>query len=152
MAGYFLDTSALAKAYHREAGTERVLKILSEGSCRFFISSLAIVELESALAQNLRAGALSSAQYKIARGKFGGDVRSGRLTVKGLFRRHLRSAEKLIVARASTSRLRTLDAIQLAMAVELRAKGLLDHLVVADERLAQIASFEGLSIINPTKQ
>ena len=72
-----------------------------------------------------------------------------RLTVKGLFRRHQRAAEKLIATHAPTKRLRTLDALQLAMALELNAAEHIDKFVLADHYLAEIAGLERLSVINP---
>ena len=151
MAGFFFDTSALVKAYHKEVGTERVLSLLADPGGRFLISSLAVVELRSALAQKLRSGILKLPQYQLACHKFGGDVRSKRLLVKGLIRRHQRAAEKLIATHAPTKRLRTLDALQLAIAVELNAAGTIEQFVVADEHLAEIAGSEGLAVINPIK-
>ena len=48
LANYFLDTSALAKRYHKENGSEHMDRILEEppGS-RSLISDLSIVDLES---------------------------------------------------------------------------------------------------------
>ena len=48
---YFFDTSALAKAYRQEAGTEKVMALLSESGSRFLISSLTVVEFQSVFAQ-----------------------------------------------------------------------------------------------------
>jgi hypothetical protein len=45
--------------------------------------------------------------------------------------------------------LRTLDALQLAVALDLAAQDLVEHFVVADQPLADVASLEGLKIINP---
>lgn len=150
MAAYFFDSSALAKAYHTEVGSARVLALLGETGSQFLISSLTAVELQSAFAQKFRSGIATSAEYRTLRRKFGGDVRAKRLAVKGLLRRHQRAAEKLILAHAPTMRLRTLDALQLAVAVELHVAGAIDHFVVADEHLAKVAILEGLSVINPT--
>jgi hypothetical protein len=48
-----------------------------------------------------------------------------------------------------TSKLRTLDSLQLATALDLRARAMLDHLVCADVNLCKIAAAEGLSVLNP---
>lgn len=69
--------------------------------------------------------------------------------MKGLLRRHLRLAEKLIATHAPTRRLRTLDALQLAMALELKAAGIMDEFVVADRHLVEVAKLEALPFINP---
>jgi hypothetical protein len=44
---YFLDTSALAKRYHQESGSEYMNRILEQPGSRSLISHLSIVELES---------------------------------------------------------------------------------------------------------
>lgn len=90
-------------------------------------------------------------EFHSLRRKFGGDVRTKRVTVKGTLRRHQHAAEKLLVKHAPTKRLRTLDALQLAVAIELSIDGSMDHFVVADEYLAAVAILEGLSVINPSK-
>ena len=47
-------------------------------------------------------------------------------------------------------RLRTLDALQLAVALALSHQGMIDHFVCADYRLCEMAIVEGLSVINPS--
>jgi len=47
--------------------------------------------------------------------------------------------------------LRTLDALQLAVALDLKAQGLLDFFVCADEILCQVAEKEGITVVNPVK-
>ena len=149
MPAYFFDTSALAKAYRKEAGTDSVMALLAEPGSQFLVSSLTVVEFQSVFAQKIRGGMLTAAEFQVVRRKFGGDVRAKRLVVKGLLRRHQRMAEKLIVTHAPTKRLRTLDALQLAIALELKADGSIDAFVVADQHLGEIAGMEGLPVINP---
>ena len=48
-----------------------------------------------------------------------------------------------------TQNLRTLDALQLAIALEAQKKGKIDYFVCADKALCSIAQAEGLSVINP---
>jgi len=50
----FLDTSALAKRYHKEHGSEYVDRMLEQPASRLLISHLSIVELESVLAIKTR--------------------------------------------------------------------------------------------------
>jgi hypothetical protein len=45
--------------------------------------------------------------------------------------------------------LRTLDALQLSVALDLRTQGMLDHLVCADKGFIDVATAEGLAVINP---
>jgi PIN domain nuclease of toxin-antitoxin system len=46
VAGYFLDTSALAKLYHKEPGSDYVEQILDQPDSKGFISRLSLVEFE----------------------------------------------------------------------------------------------------------
>jgi uncharacterized protein len=149
MAGYFFDSSALAKAYRQEAGTDIVADILADAASQFFISSLTAVEFQSVFAQKVRTGLLTLTDFQLLRRKFGGDVRARRIRVKTLLRRHQRAAEKLIVKHAPLRRLRTLDALQLAMAQELFGDSAVEHFVVADRHLAEVARLEGVAVINP---
>ena len=149
MASYFFDTSALAKAYRTEAGTDKVSEVLAEAGGRFFISSLSCVEFQSVFAQKVRAGEATQSEFDVLRKKFGGEIRSKRILVKTLLRRHQQDAERLIVTHSPSRRLRTLDALQLAVALDLRANGMIDHFVLADRHLADVAALEGLSVINP---
>jgi len=47
------------------------------------------------------------------------------------------------------SRLRALDALQLAVALALRNQKLVDHFVAADAIPCEVAGLEGFSVINP---
>ncbi len=47
-------------------------------------------------------------------------------------------------------RLRTLDALHLSVALDLRRRGMLDQFVCADESLCSVAIDEGLLTFNPT--
>lgn len=60
--------------------------------------------------------------------------------------RHFAGAEQLIARHGYTYRLRTLDALQLAVALE---QGLLDKFVVADKVLGKVTHYEGLAVLNP---
>ena len=59
------------------------------------------------------------------------------------------AARLLIGKYGYTRRLRTLDAIQLAVALDLHRQGLADMFVVADKFLAEVAALEGLAVENP---
>jgi len=65
--------------------------------------------------------------------------------------RHYQQAEHLIRQYGLTQSLRTLDAIQLAVALDLHQRHGLDHFVCADGNLCAIAQAEGLAVINPTQ-
>jgi predicted nucleic acid-binding protein len=145
---YFFDTSAIAKAYCREIGSAEVVRILAEPESEFLISSLAAVELQSAFAKKVRMGQITLDDFDFARRKLGGELRSRRIRVKCLFRRHQSAAEDLIVKYRRTRGLRTLDALQLAMAIELASRSLSDCFVVTDAQLLDVASLEGIKAVD----
>src|SRR5437868_6271953 len=62
-----------------------------------------------------------------------------------------RAAVPLVENHALTHRLRTLDALQLAVAKELAGRGLADHFVAADKVICEVAQVEGLSVIDPER-
>jgi PIN domain nuclease of toxin-antitoxin system len=47
MPRYFVDSSALAKVYHVETGTAKMLAMLAETGSAFFISALTVIEIQS---------------------------------------------------------------------------------------------------------
>jgi predicted nucleic acid-binding protein len=47
LAPYFIDTSALAKLYRREPGSDVIDRVLSESGSQLLVSRLALVEMES---------------------------------------------------------------------------------------------------------
>ena len=62
--------------------------------------------------------------------------------------RHYHSARLLIVRYGVTMALRTLDAVQLAVALELKQSGLISVMVAADQRLCKVAEACGCETIN----
>lgn len=60
MARYFFDTSALVKFYHAEVGTAKVSAIFSEQGREVRISSIGLLEVQSAFAMKVRSGAIAS--------------------------------------------------------------------------------------------
>ena len=61
MASYFLDTSALAKLYHQEAGSLHVERLIEQPGSTVIISRLSLIEMESVFAIKVRTGELSPA-------------------------------------------------------------------------------------------
>ncbi len=77
------------------------------------------------------------------------DVAVGELHVTQMNSDHFRLAERLIGKYGFSHRLRTLDALQLAVAKELAEDGLLYYFVAADLILLNVGALEGLAAINP---
>jgi hypothetical protein len=62
---------------------------------------------------------------------------------------HFSKAEWLIGRYAFSNRLRTLDALQLGVALDLKGQERLDYFVAADKVLLAVAKLEGLQVLNP---
>src|SRR5262245_44309580 len=114
MATYFLDSSALVKRYHLEAGTAKVNRLFSEQHSRHFIARLAVVEVQSALVRKVREGLVSLTDFDLVRQKFLDEITQRRLQVVRVTDLHYRTAERLIRQyglQSGQPRLRTLDAL-----------------------------------------
>jgi predicted nucleic acid-binding protein len=152
MTAYYLDTSALIKHYHVEIGTPVVDKILSETNTTYFLSRLAGVEMQSAFAKKVRMLVLTESDFERFRRKFLADITNARYRVTRLLVRHFQFAEQLIQRYGLAHSLRTLDAIQLAVAIDVRRHHRIDYFVCADNNLCKLAEAEGFAVINPTTQ
>jgi predicted nucleic acid-binding protein len=149
MAVHFFDTSAISKHYHAETGTAKVDALLVLPDANPVISRLSVVELHSVFAKKVRIGELDPASFQKLTRRFRGDVAARRLRVIRLTAAHYQSAERLIRRIGLTKNLRTLDALQLAVAINLNDPGQLIEFVCADQGLCTLAIAEGLSVVNP---
>ena len=149
MPDYFLDTSALAKLYHREVGSDVIEQIFQSPDSVLLISRLSTIELHSVFARRIRMGELEQDGFELLRQGFFADIVARRLTVVRVTDEHFRAAQTLLIEHATDRSLRTLDALQLAVAVDLRELGLLDRFVCSDIQLCSVATLEGLSVMNP---
>jgi predicted nucleic acid-binding protein len=149
---YFLDTSALAKLYHKEAGSEYVDRILTEPGSRSVVSRLSIVEMESVVAIKVRTGEIEAQGVEIARRCLRADLRQRRLFVAPpIHTHHFQAARTLLMRYGVAEGLRTLDALQLAIALDLRGFGLVSVIVAADQRLCRVATLAGCASVNPER-
>jgi predicted nucleic acid-binding protein len=151
MANYFIDTSALVKYYHPEDGTHEVTRLLGEPAARHYISRLSLVETVSAFAVKCRMRQIDEREFDALRRRFYHDIGQGRLRMLPVTAARYQEATQLI-ARYVQSRLRTLDALQLAVALALAHRGMIDRFVCADQPLCDMAMAEGLMVINPSRQ
>lgn len=158
MPGYFRDSNALVKRYHREPGTTWVQALCAPRKHPLlYISQVARVEVVAALRQTGRVNNEQPAYIN---------------TLVNSFERHLSLSARpdpvyhivqMIDAitgfaaalcnkywQISPGPLRSLHAIQLASAL-LVAAAILDELILvtADTCLAAVAAFEGLRVVNP---
>jgi predicted nucleic acid-binding protein len=146
---YFFDSSALIKLYHPELGSQRVAAIFGTAGRRIIVSRLAGVEFHSALALKSRTGHLDRAGSATLRFRFLNDVAIGAIELVELSESHYSAAERLIVRHGDTKGLRTLDAIHLALALDVHLHAGLDAFVAADKALCEVANLEGLAVLNP---
>jgi len=131
----FLDSSALAKRYVQEPGSDRLEEILLFASA-LGISTLGITEVISALARRQRESKLSHRQYLQAKHTLFEDAADSSIV----------NVTEQVVARAvellERWPLRSSDSLQVASAVEWSA----DLFVSADERQCRAARAYGLQV------
>ncbi len=149
MASYFFDTSALVKHYHPEQGTAEVDRILNEPGSRYIVSRLLVVEIHSAFAMKVRTQVIALQDFQQFQKRFANDLATRRFQAIRMLQGHFHEAAQLLSKYAPTQSFRTLDALQLAVALDLHRKGLIDHFVCADDKFCKVAQAEGLSVINP---
>ena len=152
MAGYFLDTSALAKLYHEEAGSDYVERILTQPRSKGIVSRLSLVEMESVFAIKVRTGALDQDGRSLALRRLRADIARDRLIVgPPLAPKHYRSAAKLLRLHGVLRGLRTLDALQLAVALDMLEASWISVMLSADKRLCAVAEACGCPAVDPAK-
>lgn len=111
----YIDTSALAKRYQREAGSDEFDRFLG-GLTAVSISRLTVVEFRCLLARRRRNHDLDAKSERRAAAAFDDDIARGFLEVHPLEDRHALEAYDLLMKLRSIP-LRTLDALHLAIAL-----------------------------------
>ena len=153
MPSYFLDSSVVVKYYHPEPGSDEVIQLLSEPAGRFFIARLAVVEVQRALVGKVRAQLLTLVEKNNLRQRFHDDLLQHRWRVRRIHDHQYHAAVRLVNKHGpdtTTPMLRSLDALQLATALDVQRQNGLDYFVSTDKDLCTIAESEQLSVINPT--
>lgn len=131
----FFDSSALAKRYIQEHGSERVDETLL-GSSEVATSLVGPPEIISALCRLRRQGAISAAQYAVAKKSLFADIED--MSICSITIPVVNRAIELL----ENHPLRTLDALHVAAALEWQA----DLFVSADRRQVSVASESGLRV------
>ena len=133
MAYAYVDTSALAKWYLPEAGSEKLADWIQqqEDTC---ISSLTMTEFRCLLARRQRMGLLSADQVQELYALFQQDCQDGHLLRFQVTDQQINNAELMIESMPSIA-LRTLDALHLSIAHDISAR----TLATADKIMAQAA-------------
>ena len=106
-------------------------------------------ETVSAFAVKFRLGHIDEQGFADLRRRFYHDIGQSRFRIMPVTTSRYQVAMQLI-EKHFRIRLRTLDALQLAVALALSHQGMIDHFVCADYRLCEMAIVEGLSVINPS--
>jgi predicted nucleic acid-binding protein len=135
--------------YHPETGTQVVDQIFNTADNQIRVARLSIAEITSAFAIKVRTQSINREDADVFLHQFRADIASGKLEIFSIGDAEFSRAELLVERWAFSSRLRALDALQLAVALELRNQKLVDYFVSADAILCEVAGIEGLSVINP---
>lgn len=147
MASYFLDTSALAKLYVREAGTEKMLELAARPDRpSLVILSLSRVELRAAVQRRVRSRELSEEAARAVIATFSEHL-SSIYVVQHVTEAMLERAVDLI----GRHELRAYDSIQLAacLTLPLQNSEARATFTSADRRLLTAAEAEGWPVMNP---
>lgn len=107
------------------------------------------MEIYSALAIKVGSGQLTREAAQVLTDGVLSDLASGRIKPYSVTDRHFADAERMIRQFSYDRRLRSLDAIQLSVALDLRSQGLADSIVTADRAVQDVAGMVGLAVINP---
>ena len=143
----FADSSALVKLYVDEPGSAAIRRRERRG--RFFVSSVARVEVPSAFWRKARAGEMDATDARMLTNKFEVDW-YGQPGTEARF--PLVAASSALMADAArlceSHALKALDAIQLASALAIPADEPVG-IACYDQRLARAAEAEGLPVLTP---
>lgn len=132
----FLDSSSLAKRYIEERGSDKVEKVLAEAT-EAAVGLIAPPELVSALNRLRRQAIISTAQYDQAKKALFEDIED--MSICDIT---VRVVERTI-GLLETHPLRTLDALQVACALEWRA----ELFASSDRRQVTAAKESGLRVM-----
>lgn len=136
----YVDTSALAKWYVREQGSDEFEAWIRDADAAT-ISSLTRVEMRCFLARRRRMGSLEASTESAAHDLFMEDIEQRHLLVERIDDRDVRAAAHLI-GRLARHPLRTLDAIHLAVCT---SRGI-ERLATADSVMADAAEELGIDV------
>lgn len=151
MANLLLESSAFAKYFQPEEGSDKFISLVDDPNNCAFVSWLTLVEFHSALMRRVRTGEITEADFKRVRRNLYAHLRLGRFRIVLWSIGQVENAILLLLRYGNRFPLRALDALQLAVALDMKAQGILDFFVCADETLCEVAEKEGISVINPLK-
>ena len=141
MTSVYIDTSALAKWYLRETGSDEFEAWIHKAHVPT-ISSLTMVEIRCLLARHRRMGGLDEQAEARTYGVFVQDVDKRHLTVEPLDDADVRAAAHLM-GRLAAHPLRTLDAIHLSICTSRE----IGQLATSDAVMAAAAGELGIDVV-----
>ncbi len=137
----FLDTSSLVKLYHKEKGTEELMKFVSENVENIYLSEIAKIEFNSAIWKKVRTKEFTEEGAKQIISFFEKDFEK----YKWIFlNTEIVNLSKELIKKHGNNSLRTLDAIQLACAISVKDK--INLFNTFDKVLNKIFELENLTI------
>jgi len=137
----FFDTSSLISLYHQEKETNKILGFLADNpGYNIYLSELTLVESYSAILKKVRIQHLTLAEAKKFLRVLDNDFK--RFSFIPLDLSVLTSSQQLLV-RYGLKGLRSLDAIQLASVISVKAN--IDLALTGDITLKQILTEEGFN-------
>ena len=92
---------------------------------------------------------MTAAQIQAMWARFKNDQAGHVIRILRMREKHYRNSEGLLLRYGLQLGLRTLDALQLAIAVELRRQRRITHVVASDANFSAVALAEGFVVINP---
>jgi hypothetical protein len=119
-------------------GTAVADRIAQSAHSQIRISRLTVIEPPSVFAIKDRTKFISREDSQVLWRQFREDIAAGKFEVFGLRESELAGAERLIEQYAFDVRLRALDAIQVAVALALKAQGLVDHFALQTKSSARL--------------
>jgi uncharacterized protein len=138
----FLDTSSLFKLYHRENGTEELMKLFNEsGITAIYLALITKVEFNSVVWKKCRKNEINESLAFLMIEKFDKDSVKFNYVSEG---NKLRQNARHLIGKHWEKGLRTLDSIQLASALKMKNK--IDLFLTSDNLLAEISQIEGLKL------
>lgn len=149
MKRYFLDTSALVKHYHQEAGTEVVDQIFNSAERILLISDISIIEFHSALGLKVRTGEIAKDVFKHAIGLFAQDIADTKYQIEPFGDKQKKEAVDLLIKYAYEHHIRTLDSMQLSVMKSAAVAIQIESVLCADKRFCEIIRLEGFKVFNP---
>jgi hypothetical protein len=115
------------------------------------IDRLTLVETVSVSALKVRTRDFDAAEFPRLRALFATHVARRRYQVFWMLNVHYDRARDLIARRGLHRQIRTLDAHQLSVALLLHRVAPVHRFVCADQRLCDVATLEGLAVVNPER-